>query len=68
MATVKIIFFDIDGTLLNFKAKTITPRIKQTLDGLRQKGIKLCISTGRSDQSKPPVVHHHAFLIRYLCC
>ena len=43
MATVKIIFFDIDGTLLNFKAKTITPRIKQTLDELRQKGIKLCI-------------------------
>ena len=53
MATVKIIFFDIDGTLLNFKAKTITPRIKQTLDGLRQKGIKLCISTGRSPMSLP---------------
>ena len=53
MATVKIIFFDIDGTLLNFKAKTITPRIKETLDELRQKGIKLCIATGRSPMSLP---------------
>ena len=53
MENIKIIFFDIDGTLLNFKAKTITLRIKQTLDELRQKGIKLCISTGRSPMSLP---------------
>lgn len=53
MADVKIVFFDIDGTLLNFGAKTITPKIRETLDKLRQKGVKLCIATGRSPVSLP---------------
>ena len=53
MASVKIIFFDIDGTLLNFGARTVTPKIRETLDRLRKKGIKLCIATGRSPMSLP---------------
>ncbi len=53
MGDIKIIFFDIDGTLLNFGAKTVTPQIRETLHSLREKGIKLCISTGRSPMSLP---------------
>lgn len=53
MKDVKIIFFDIDGTLLDFGAKTITPKMEETLLKLRQKGIKLCIATGRSPMHLP---------------
>lgn len=48
MDRIKIVFFDIDGTLLNFGAKGVTEKTRQTLEKLRQEGILLCIATGRS--------------------
>ena len=48
MRKPRIIFFDIDGTLIDMEKKRIT---KPTLDALRrlqQNGILLAIATGRS--------------------
>lgn len=44
---VKAIFFDIDGTLVSFETHCVPQSTIETLDALRQKGIKLVIATGR---------------------
>ena len=44
---VKAIFFDIDGTLVSFKTHTIPQSTRDALAQLREKGIKVFISTGR---------------------
>jgi len=45
---IKAIFFDIDGTLVSFKTKSIPSDVKEAIRRIRQKGIKIVISTGRS--------------------
>lgn len=50
---IKCIFFDIDGTLLSFKTHKMSDLTKKALCALREKGIKLFISTGRSPCSFP---------------
>lgn len=47
---IKAIFFDIDGTLIDFETHSIPESTLQTLYKLQAKGIKLCIASGR-----PPV-------------
>lgn len=44
---IQAIFFDIDGTLVSFRTHTISPATLEALHTLREKGIKLFISTGR---------------------
>ena len=44
---VKIVFFDIDGTLLEMGKTEITPNTRKALCSLKQNGIKICIATGR---------------------
>lgn len=44
---VKAIFFDVDGTLVSFRTHTIPPKTKRALLALREKGIRLFVSTGR---------------------
>lgn len=51
MNPVKIIFFDIDGTLVDSATGRISEKTLELLRLLHQKGILLCIATGR-----PPVV------------
>ena len=46
----KIVFFDIDGTLLPFHAKALPESTVQALAALRKNGVKTFIATGR-----PPV-------------
>ena len=48
MTDIKIIFFDIDGTLMDFGAKTLSPRTAEALRRLRAQGVRLCIATGRA--------------------
>ena len=48
----KIIFFDIDGTLVPLK-EGIRPKTVEALQKLRQNGIKLCIATGRAPMEVP---------------
>lgn len=47
MPQTKIVFFDIDGTLIDMQAKKITPKMLETLHRLQDRGIKICIATGR---------------------
>lgn len=51
MKDIKIIYFDIDGTLIDMKKKVISKTMLDTLYKLKEKGIKICIATGR-----PPFV------------
>lgn len=46
---IKAIFFDIDGTLVSFKTHTVHESTRKALIELREKGIKLFISTGRHE-------------------
>ena len=42
----KILFFDIDGTLIDMQKKCITPLMLSTLHKLQANGIRLAIATG----------------------
>lgn len=53
MNPVKIIFFDIDGTLWDPSAERISDRTREALKKLREKGIVLCIATGRPSVCLP---------------
>jgi len=45
--TPQVIFFDIDGTLVSFKTHSIPTSAKSAILQLKNKGIKVVISTGR---------------------
>ena len=53
MKPVKIIFFDIDGTLVDPATRSIPESTREALRRLRQKGILLCVATGRPTASLP---------------
>lgn len=45
---IKAVFFDVDGTLISFKTHTIPLSTVEALKLLRQKGVKIFVSTGRA--------------------
>ena len=49
----RIIFFDIDGTLIDMEKKQVTPLMLDTLHRLQANGIRLAIATGRSPMTIP---------------
>ena len=53
MNNIKIIFFDIDGTLIDMNKKQISAKMLETLIRLREKNIKICLATGRTPVSLP---------------
>ena len=53
MSDIKIIFFDIDGTLLDPDTGCISPKHAQLLHKLEARGIKRCIVTGRPTVGLP---------------
>lgn len=53
MQNIKIIFFDIDGTLIAMDKDTISDKVLETLRRLQKKGIKLCLATGRGPMLVP---------------
>lgn len=53
MQPVKIIFFDIDGTLIDMQTKRISEKTVDAMRRLRANGIRLCIATGRSPMVLP---------------
>lgn len=53
MTPVKIIFFDIDGTLVNPKTGLVSEKTLLTLARLQERGIRICISTGRAPSEIP---------------
>lgn len=53
MNNIKIVFFDIDGTLLKPHAKEMSSKTLEALQKLRANGIKICVATGRSPMGLP---------------
>ena len=53
MRKTRIIFFDIDGTLIDMEKKQVTPLMLDTLHRLQANGIRLAIATGRSPMTVP---------------
>ncbi|MCI8915823.1 MAG: Cof-type HAD-IIB family hydrolase [Oscillospiraceae bacterium] len=47
---IKAIFFDVDGTLVSFAQKFLPDQLLADLPALRERGIKIMISTGRALQ------------------
>lgn len=53
MKKIKIAFFDIDGTLIDLNTKKISEKMLETLVRLQEKGVILCLATGRSPMVLP---------------
>ena len=53
MQDIKIIFFDVDGTLVDMQKKEISPNTVAALQRLREKGIHICMATGRTPVTVP---------------
>lgn len=55
MDKIKIIFFDVDGTLIDMEKKKISKKMLEALQRLQDRGIILCIATGRSPIALPRI-------------
>ena len=53
MTQTRIVFFDIDGTLIDMQKKQISPKTLEMLKLLKQNGIRICLATGWSPVSLP---------------
>lgn len=53
MKDIKIIFFDIDGTLIDMDKKKVSEKMLETLVCLQEKRIIICIATGRAPMAVP---------------
>ncbi len=56
---IKVIFFDIDGTLLSHTTGTVPESTVRSLKKLQEKGIKIVVATGRDiiEMKKLPITH-----------
>lgn len=53
MEPIKIAFFDIDGTLIDMEKKVITEGTLEALRRLKERGVLLCLATGRGPLTLP---------------
>lgn len=53
MDKIKIMFFDIDGTLIDMNRKEISSRTLETLQRLKERDVLLCLATGRGPLTLP---------------
>lgn len=53
MEKIKIVFFDIDGTLISFDKDNISEKTAYALKELRKNKIKICIASGRAPVQIP---------------
>jgi len=47
---IKAVFFDVDGTLVSYRQKFLLDQLRSDLAALRERGIKIFLSTGRALQ------------------
>lgn len=50
---IKIVFFDIDGTLIDMNRKKISEKTVEALTRLKENGVILCVATGRGPFGLP---------------
>ena len=64
MADTKIVFFDIDGTIMNMGSTDLTMPVKKAIRSLQDNGIKVFVATGRPHYSVPVFdeVHFDGFM------
>lgn len=53
MKEIKIVFFDVDGTLVDMERKEISPKTAEALQRLKEKNVILCLATGRGPLTLP---------------
>lgn len=53
MKDIKIVFFDIDGTLVPLDKDDISEKSVFALNKLKENGIKICVATGRAPIQLP---------------
>lgn len=53
MESIRIVFFDIDGTLVDMSSGEVSSRTLDALKRLQGNGIKICIATGRPTATLP---------------
>lgn len=53
MDEIKIVFFDIDGTLIDMGKKEISPKTLEALRRLKERKVILCLATGRGPLTLP---------------
>lgn len=53
MDEIGIVFFDIDGTLVDMEKKEISPKTLEVLHRLKERKVILCLATGRGPLSLP---------------
>lgn len=53
MRKIKMVFFDIDGTMISLDKEGISEKTALSLRKLKENGIKICVATGRSPIQLP---------------
>lgn len=53
MDQIRIVFFDIDGTLIDMDRREISEKTLETLRRLKERGVLLCLATGRGPLTLP---------------
>lgn len=64
ISDIKIVFFDVDGTLIDIHEKTMSEKMLVTLKMLKERNTILCLSTGRGPDYLPsfPGIEFDAFV------
>lgn len=55
MKNIRIVFFDVDGTLIDMERKQISENTLEMLHRLQNNGILICLATGRPPASLPKI-------------
>lgn len=53
MDEIRIVFFDIDGTLIDMERKEVSEKTLEALRRLKERGMLLCLATGRGPLALP---------------
>ncbi|HUY10623.1 MAG TPA: Cof-type HAD-IIB family hydrolase, partial [Candidatus Dormibacteraeota bacterium] len=64
--SIALVAFDLDGTLLGRDLR-ISPRVREAIDRMHQRGVRGCIATGRMYRATLPFVRELGFTAPTIC-